>query len=989
MTTPKQAKRLIFSLLAIFCVTATWLALTRSPAVEVIPSNPGPSATSPAATSSPPAAAINSGGAVNSALIQAAPTASTAPRFLGTPFARRHGRPAVIKDRWAGAVTLREVGTPVLSTPEFRRRVRLVSTDFKYPLVRLEEALYLDPQTGAEVLVEQTAMVADHVLVKLADGVDVQTLATLVTSKGGSIRSVKPAAKVYLVTLAAPLDFDGLPAAIEIFKAATGVITIAEPDFIVHATTTPNDASFAQLWGMHNTGQTGGVADADIDAPEAWGLTTGSRTVRVGVIDTGIDYNHPDLAANIWTNTGEIPANGKDDDGNGYVDDVRGWDFVNNDADPMDDQSHGTHCAGTIGGVGNNGTGVAGVNWQVSLVALKFLSASGSGALSDAIEAVAYANGLNLDLTSNSWGGGGFSQALHDVIAAANTAGHLFVAAAGNDAQNTDTAVNYPSGYELPNVISVAATNHADQLASFSNYGLTSVDLAAPGETIFSTTPNASYQFFSGTSMATPHVAGAAALLKAYRPSLSATGIKTALMNSVDAIPSLTGKTVTGGRLNVYSALQSRAQLLVSPKTGWTVSAPLGGTVPSDGSTYTLRNLTTEAHSWSATLDVTWAQVKISSSTIPSGGSATATVSLIPAVVQSLPGGVYQGNLRIIERASGHVHVHPLKLTVAVTPVVAYSFDLSSDPGWPRTGEWAWGKPAGLGGGSYGNTDPASGYTGQNVFGVNLAGNHSLPNGGPYTLTAGPFDLTGYTATKLHFRRWLNSDYEPYVSATVEVSTNGSTWQPVWRNGSAYITESAWSLQDIDLSAYADGQASVFVRWTYTIFSYAWPLSGWNIDDIQLLGIPPHQQTIASTDTDSDGMPDAWETGHGLDPASSVGSNGSHGDPDQDGLANLLEYAFGLNPLQAEGTEPYSVVAATDPGTGQAELKFTYRRLLKPGALTYSLLTSRDLITWTKPVPQPAELSATPNADSTTETVVARLPLVEPSLFVRIQIESP
>ncbi len=388
-------------------------------------------------------------------------------------------------------------------------------------------------------------------------------------------------------------------------------VSYAEPNYVVTSTVTPNDAGFSSLWGLNNTGQSGGTVDADIDAPEAWDLQTGSTSSTVGVIDTGVDYTHPDLYLNIWINQGEIPSSidpvdvdgdglitfidlndpansgfvsdtngngyidgadllnsgvwedGIDGDGNGYLDDLIGWDFANNDNDPFDDDAtygHGTHVAGTIGAMANNGTGldsnVVGVNWQVQIIGLKFLDSSGSGFTSDAIEAVRYANTVGADLTNNSWGGGGDSTALYDAIAD----GGLFVAASGNGdfytgiGMNTDFTPHYPSSYDLDNIISVAATDDTDSYASFSNFGQVSVDLAAPGVGIFSTHTNGRYRNLSGTSMATPHVAGAAALLMAEDPELSGSEIKEALLNNVDPIAG-TGKTVTDGRLNVNKAL--------------------------------------------------------------------------------------------------------------------------------------------------------------------------------------------------------------------------------------------------------------------------------------------------------------------------------------------------------------------------------------------------------------------------------------------------
>lgn len=373
-------------------------------------------------------------------------------------------------------------------------------------------------------------------------------------------------------------------------------IEVAEPNYLLHAidntnVVLPNDPRFSELWGMNNTGTNGGRADADIDAVEAWELTTGSRNVIVGVIDTGTDYNHPDLAANIWTNPNEVAGNGIDDDNNGVIDDIHGFSAVNNNGNPMDGQGHGTHVAGTIGASGDNAIGVAGVNWNVTMIPCQFLGADGSGTTAGAIACINYYtnlkqnHGVNVRLTSNSWGGGGFSQALSDAIKAGNDAGILFIAAAGNDADNSDLTPHYPSAYNLPGIISVASTDRSDNMSSFSTYGAVSVDLGAPGSAILSTTPNNSYASFSGTSMATPHVAGAAALVWSLNPDLSISEMKTLLMDSGDSLAALAGKTVSGKRLNVKNALDA-----ADPEPGFSLGlTPAQQTVTAGAiATYTL-----------------------------------------------------------------------------------------------------------------------------------------------------------------------------------------------------------------------------------------------------------------------------------------------------------------------------------------------------------------------------------------------------------------
>ncbi|MEG4489669.1 S8 family serine peptidase, partial [Microcoleus sp. D2_18a_B4] len=325
---------------------------------------------------------------------------------------------------------------------------------------------------------------------------------------------------------------------------------------ITPQTTTPNDPGYSQLWGLNNTGQTGGTADADIDASEAWDIQKGNPNTVIGVIDTGVDYNHPDLVGNIWTNPGEIAGDGIDNDNNGYIDDVRGWDFAYNDNDPMDVDGHGTHVSGTIAGKGNNSVGVTGVAWNAKIMPLKFLDDSGYGNTSDAILAINYATAKGVKLTNNSWSGGDYSQALSDAINTAGQQGALFIAAASNDyGQNNDIIPAYPASYNPSNIISVASTTSTDGLSYFSNFGPTSVDLGAPGSEIYSTTPGGNYGLLSGTSMAAPHVTGAAALLWSQNPTWTAQQVKNRLLETTDAISALSGKTVSGGRLNINNAL--------------------------------------------------------------------------------------------------------------------------------------------------------------------------------------------------------------------------------------------------------------------------------------------------------------------------------------------------------------------------------------------------------------------------------------------------
>ncbi|WP_170915402.1 S8 family serine peptidase [Microcystis aeruginosa] len=641
-----------------------------------------------------------------------------------------------------------------------------------------------------------------------------------------------------------------------------------EPDYIVTKgtisaqATFPNDPGFNQLWGLHNTGQSGGTADADIDAPEAWDIQTGDPNLVIGVVDTGVDYNHPDLAGNIWTNPGEIANDGIDNDGNGYIDDIRGWDFAYNDNDPSDVDGHGTHVSGTIAGKGNNGVGVTGVAWNAKIMPLKFLDDTGSGSTSNAILAINYATAKGVKLTNNSWGGGGYSQALYNAINAAGQAGALFIAAAGNSAQNTDTSPSYPASYNLANIISVASTTRTDSLSSFSNYGLTSVDLGAPGSAIYSTTPNNTYATYSGTSMASPHVAGAAALLWSQNPTWTAQQVKDALMNTGDPIAALAGKTVSGKRLNVFNALAAAnlpsVTVSVSPtsvqedgttnlvysftRTNLNLSSPLtvnfgasgianAAPVGSDPADY---NVLTGS---GVTFDPT---TKLGTVTFaPGATTATVEVDPIADTVQENSESV----ILTVNSGTGYIGGSPNTATgtiISEEGFTTYFWDdfANNSKGWTLGTEWQIGAATTSTGQNYGNPDPGTDNTptaDNGVAGVVIGGNASTALHDFYYLTS-PIINTS-TANQLFFEyaRWLNSDYTPYMQNTVEIF-NGSSWVNLWSSGdSPGVQDNAWTPQQFDISAHKS--ASTQIRFGFNVGSTdVWTVSSWNLDDVKIYG---------------------------------------------------------------------------------------------------------------------------------------------------------
>jgi subtilisin family serine protease len=373
----------------------------------------------------------------------------------------------------------------------------------------------------------------------------------------------------------------------------------AEPNLRRSSGATVNDPYFGYLWGLRNAGQLvqgrGGTPGVDVRATLAWDIATGGGG-PVAVVDSGVDARHPDLAPRIWANPAEIAGNGADDDRNGYVDDTRGWDWVGEDPDPQDENGHGTHVAGTIAGTGNDHVGVVGVAPTASVLPLRVLGADGNGSVADLVDAYAYAAQKGVRVVNLSLSGSSFSRAERDALAAAP--GVLFVAAAGNGGSDgvgddNDAGGAYPCAYDLPNVLCVAAIDRDGGLAAFSNYGRGSVDLAAPGVGVLSDLPvrsgEAQYGYASGTSMATPHVAGAAALLAGATAAPSPGALRRALLESVESTPSLAGRVATGGRLNARAALErsglseppaAQAPAAGAPPTGPSSAVPTPGVPP-------------------------------------------------------------------------------------------------------------------------------------------------------------------------------------------------------------------------------------------------------------------------------------------------------------------------------------------------------------------------------------------------------------------------
>lgn len=659
---------------------------------------------------------------------------------------------------------------------------------------------------------------------------------------------------------ASPVDIDDQ--LIELLENDPRVV-YAEPNYLLQISQTPsetppNDPLWEKLWALNNTGQTGGVADADIDALEAWEINKGSRDIIVAVIDTGIDYTHEDLAPQMWANPKECPqgagkcvADGKDDDNNGFVDDFYGVNMIDDSGDPMDDFGHGSHVAGTIGGASNNKLGITGVNWEVRFVGCKFLSAFGSGTTSNAVRCFNYIHDLktkqkqNILVTNNSWGGGGFSQALMDAMGAPDSP--LHICSAGNS--NTDSR-SYPAAYELPNVIAVAATDHEDKYAGFSNYGPDWVDLAAPGVDILSTVPTgrcamcdpSGYRAANGTSMASPHVTGAAALIWAeFGSSLSNEQVKQRIISGVDSLRDRSKQTITNGRLNLLNVLEQDTTppaavadltpggvLLTKILLNWTATGDDG--MEGKATAYDIR------YSQAPISEANWEQAHRVTD-VPEPQAAGFRESVM--VGGLAPNTTYYFALKVADNVGNQSELSNVVLGRTAAGTIVFEDDMESgDANWTTDDKKSLWHLSSL----RFNSPVTAWY-----YGRDKERNYDTGDANSGTVTSRPIEITGADEALLTFYEWSAVQVNDRFDRTrVQVSTDGKSWETVFES---HGTSDEWRKREVSLSDYLSESGSVQVRfWFDTITASFNEYEGWYIDDVQVLTAklaPPGEERSA------------------------------------------------------------------------------------------------------------------------------------------------
>lgn len=609
-------------------------------------------------------------------------------------------------------------------------------------------------------------------------------------------------------------------------------IVAAAPDCVRKLVATPNDTNYATYqWALNNTGQyvpfdagpAMGTPDADIDAPEAWDLTTGTATTIVAVIDTGYTTTHTELMTQMWTNTGEIPGNGIDDDGNGYVDDMAGYDFRLGTSVLSDEHGHGTFCSGIIGARGDNSNGVCGVNWRVSMMALKCFDPTGNAYDSDLVEAIVYAADNGARVINASWGDYVYSPVLESAIRYAGDRGVLFVAAAGNDGACLKEEPFYPAACTLPNLVCVGSTNFKDAWSTFSNFDDVLVDVFAPGENVYSLSNTGGYRFGSGTSYATPHVVGVAALLLSHEPALSVEALRSRLISGVDTRSALQGRSATGGRISAYRAVATAGTDVTAPAAvnDLTVSQAatnglyLSFTAPGDDANAG-QALAYDVRISTAPIDA--ASFAYSTRVHGVGSPRTAGSPETLLATQLEPNTTYYVRVKTRDDAGNLSALSNQATAVTSGRTIIFSDNMESGPvKWSvagtfalttetaHTGSWCW------------TESPWSDYA----------------RGNTSTLTSVPFSLAGATRPLVRF-------YHQYIFENVVTSFNTGGELQVSTDGTIYTTVARfydwlqpWTLCNVDLGDYA-GQPSVTLRFRFHSSTIAQQFDGWCIDDVEV-----------------------------------------------------------------------------------------------------------------------------------------------------------
>jgi subtilisin family serine protease len=437
------------------------------------------------------------------------------------------------------------------------KRVRLVRSDIQPNLLLAEEEWRFDSTSNNWICQKRELFLADQLILKLRAQVSAKVLQALLRDLDLDFGAFV-AANVCTVRLP-EAGIDSMRQALSALATNSEVVESAEADGIGFGGGIPNDSNFTSQWGVHNTGQSGGIADADVNGPELWDILENTPGIVVAVLDSGLNFTHPDLQGITWTNTAEIPGDGLDNDGNGRVDDARGWDFTNSDSDPTDDHGHGSNVTGIMAANRNNGIGIAGLLGGVKILVCKILNASNAGTTSALISATTYARQMGVPIMNLSLQNYPFSSTLNTEFNACQSAGILLSICAGNQGVNNNVTPNYPSCYQQTNIIAIGNHDRTDVRWSGafnpSNYGSTNVDLFAPGLDILSPVLGTSYAFYTGTSQATPFVTAVAAAIKYLNPDWSAVQIKSNILNAVVARPAYASLCVTGGRLNAVTSV--------------------------------------------------------------------------------------------------------------------------------------------------------------------------------------------------------------------------------------------------------------------------------------------------------------------------------------------------------------------------------------------------------------------------------------------------